>query len=358
MLISSYLLVIFLVGFSHNGISAMLCEIIAPQNQGLNSSLIQECCLAIRALCIHDDSRKEMSCAFDNGKQLISLGCIPSLLHHANNFANQPDLAAAALYAVRQLVVSEEAVKTVAANGGMSLPAAVYRYPQSTLALIRSVTGLMRNLCADDIRKSALVNDGTLQLLICRLAENDKFMDHVFCEHAYACFAAMSLRSPSNAAVIVECGAIHEMIAGMRRHSNRANLLRQGCLTIRNIAARCPQYRTKLLDEGVEGVLRSCGRYRDVVDEAYGALRDLECEVSVVRVNADGTAEAAYEHFGSGPMGGGQTKPKFNPTFEESWDINQRVANEARAPFSIKEEEDEYDSEGEHGHVHDSNCNH
>lgn len=294
----------------------------------------------------------EMSCAYDNGKQFMSLGCVPSLLFHASNFLNDAEVASSALFAVRQLVVSEDAVKAVAIHGAMHLPSEIYKWPGASSSLIRSVTGLMRNLCADDARKTALVHDGTLQLLVGRLAETNKFSDYIFVEHAYACFAAMTLRSPQNSLAVLECGAIHVMVAGMRRHANRTGLLRQGCLTIRNIAARCPDHRGKLLDEGVESILRGCGGFRDVVDEAYGALRDLGCEVTMVKVNEDGSAEAAYEQFGEG------VKPKFNPVYDETYDINQRVVNESRAPFAIQEDEDD-DSYGYlESHVHDANCNH
>ncbi|CAN0330579.1 unnamed protein product, partial [Ectocarpus sp. 4 AP-2014] len=53
----------------------------------------------------------------------------------------------------------------------------------------------------------------------------------------------------------------------------------QACLCIRNIAARGPSLRTTMLDEGCETVLREAGKLRGCVDEAYGALRDLQCEV-------------------------------------------------------------------------------
>lgn len=34
-----------------------------------------------------------------------------------------------------------------------------------------------------------------------------------------------------------------------------------------------------MLDEGCEAVLREAGKLRGCIDEAYGALRDLQCEV-------------------------------------------------------------------------------
>ena len=42
----------------------------------------------------------------------------------------------------------------------------------------------------------------------------------------------------------------------MRRHFSHQSLQRQGCLTLRNIAARVPEVRAILLDAGAEDVLR------------------------------------------------------------------------------------------------------
>lgn len=128
--------------------------------------------------------------------------------------------------------------------------------------------------------------------------------DSVLIEHGAACLAAMSLRSPTNSAKIVECGAIEVLVRCMRSHSDKSSMQRQGqlnalmahththtimspgnlrfhqdvqlsnllslsnttqhtgCLCIRNIAGRCPDLRAILLDAGVESVLRKAGTHR------------------------------------------------------------------------------------------------
>lgn len=53
----------------------------------------------------------------------------------------------------------------------------------------------------------------------------------------------------------------------------------QACLCIRNVAARGPSLRQAMLDEGCESLIREAGKLRGCVDEAYGALRDLRCQV-------------------------------------------------------------------------------
>jgi hypothetical protein len=218
------------------------------------------------------------------------------------------------------------------------------RWDESPVELIRSVTGLMRNLCADDDRKHRLVGDGTLKLLIACMASVDISADALFMEHAFACCAAMTLRSPGNSAMIVSSGALDHIVAGMRRHADKAALQRQACLAFRNIAARCPDLHPRLLDAGAEDVLRVAGRDQESVDEAYAALRDLNIDVQFVRVDTAGMASMAFEQFGG-------SKPKFNPVFDETYDLEQRVVDESHAPFatdnsSVFRADDECQSDG------------
>ena len=320
-------------------------------------------CNVMKGLSVADDFRKDMSCAHDNGKYfLASNNTVDSLMGLSQDFRNRPTLASAALSAARNLVTTEEAVQIMVMHGAMSLPLDILGYPEASLPLVRSVLGFMRNLCADDVRKEKLVYDGSMALMVAAMSEGRFADDAALVEHGAACLAAMSLRSPSNSARIVECGAIEVLVKCMRRHSDRVAFQRQGCLAIRNIAARCPELRAILLDAGVEGVLRDAGKFRDSVDEAYAALRDLNCEVQFVKITEDGRVEEAYEQFG------GAKKLNFRAVYDDTDDIVERVQNEARAPFADEMENlkpfaangartaDMSGHDHQHSHSHEGGC--
>lgn len=348
-----------------NGLGYTVTRILGSDKDFLLSEkneIQRECCYVMKGLCLHDDIRRDMSCAYDNGKFFINSPITAKALMSCScEFIKDPLLASAALSAARSLITTEESVKVMTQHGAMDLPKAILSYENATIELTRSVLGLMRNLCADDIRKDKLVADGTLELMIRALANEKYIVDSKIIEHGLACFAAMSLRSPSNSSRIVSFGSIEVIVNCMRKFSDKTALQRQGCLLIRNIAARCPELRNILLDGGVENILRSAGRFQDCIDEAYGALRDLECEVQRVKVNADGTVQPLYEQFGSA------SNSRFNPVFEESSIIHQRIQQEARAPFAHDDHEEEelnepccenhnnIDTNHDHNHDHTHN---
>jgi hypothetical protein len=125
-----------------------------------------------------------------------------------------------------------------------------------------------------------------------------------------------------------------------------------------------------MLDAGVEPVLRSAGLLQDALDEAYGmrlvvasmvrhtftshnkqyffyklgALRDLECDVQMVKFSSDGTVEAAVEHFGTGK------KSAFSAVYDEAPDISRRIETDAHAPFANG---GMFDNSMDHHHTHD-----
>lgn len=323
--------------------------------------VLQNACLMLRALCVHDDLRREMSCAMDNGKFFINAPLlVPGLMRLSAAFRAHPGIAGAALSAAKTLVTTEESVQVMAQHGAMDLPCSVLGYPAAAPSLVRHALGLTRNLCADDIRKDKLVVDGTLELLVASIGESEKSADVVLVEHGLACLAAMSLRSPSNSVRILSTGAAEVMVKAMRRHADRPAVQRQGCLAFRNMAARCPEFRLAMLDAGAEEVLRAAGRHQAAVDEAYAALRDLGCEVQKVKITQDGRIEAAYEAFGA-PAGG---KLKFNPIYDETSSLQERVQDEAHAPFEaptlrpfhVDETDDGHDHGHSHSHDHTGDC--
>jgi len=326
------------------------------------AAVLQNACLTMRGLCIHDDLRREMSCAMDNGKFFINASnVVPALMQLSAAFKTLPAVAGAALSAAKTLVTTEEAVQVMAQNGAMSLPSAILGHPASPSVLVRHLLGLTRNLCADDLRKDRLVSDGTLELLVASLSDSERSADAVLVEHGLACLAAMSLRSPSNSVRIMATGAAEVLVRCLRRHADKSAVQRQGCLTVRNISARCPEYRMAFLDAGAEAVLRAAGRHQAAVDEAYGALRDMGVDVQKVRVTEDGRIEAAYEQFGAATGGGG--KLKFNPIYDDSINLAARVEEEAHAPFEAPSLRPFQQSSGEndghnHEHVHSETCGH
>ncbi|CAN0361878.1 unnamed protein product, partial [Ectocarpus sp. 6 AP-2014] len=284
--------------------------------EGRDATVTREACAALRSVTLGDDRRKDFSGTYDNVKALVSAGVIPLLLEAARDSEEDSATLSPVFLALKQLAANDESVKLVVENGGLDLVSgAVVAFPQEAV-VCRTALSLFRNISANDVLKTRLLHEGGLRLVLGCMAQhqNDKTLQ----EHGCATMAAMSLRSPPNGAQIVREGGITAVVQAMRRHPTVQPLQRQACLCIRNIAARGPSLRPTMLDEGCETVLREAGKRRGCVDEAYGALRDLQCEVGLVTMGESGKVQIGVTAFG-------EEKPNFNPSLQETKDLGRGI---------------------------------
>jgi len=138
-----------------------------------------------------------------------------------------------------------------------------------------------------------------------------------------------------------------EIISAMAKFPNNVLLQRQGALAVRNIVSRLVanssemettgsgdtssivanktetiNVRDVFLDVGAEVVLRQItGRHQGSVDEAYAALRDLGCEVSMLKFDSEtGTMTRQTQMFG-------EVKSNFRAVYDDTDDVKEKMAN-------------------------------
>lgn len=287
-----------------------------------NSAVTKEACGALRSVTMGDDGRKDFSGTYESVRALVSNGAVLLLLDAAREFKDDSSTLSWVFLALKQLAANNESVKQIVDNGGLHLVSEVIIAFPSEAIVCRTGLSLFRNICANDVFKTKLLNDGGLRLILGCMHEHK--CDKTLQEHGCGAMAAMALRSPPSGAKIVEEGGIVAIVEAMRQHPSAQALQRQACLCIRNIAARGPSLRNRMLDEGCEGALREAGKLGGCVDEAYGALRDLRCEVELVTIGENGKVQVGVKAFGE--------QVNFNATTDETRDIQKRVQNSAAAP--------------------------
>ena len=209
-----------------------------------------------------------------------------------------------------------------------------------SIGLARNLSGndeIKTNLClgtsTQDNSSSSLPSILPTLLLGMKLYRTNALIQ----EHACGALAAMALRKPMNALRIVQENGPQEILMAMKLFPNAVLVQRQGALAIRNIVSRLVDtsgdggatttatatntttdntsdsidVKNVFLDLGAEPILRSItGKHQGSVDEAYAALRDLGCEVSMVRYDAE-TNETSRKTVMFGDV-----KPNFRPVYK------------------------------------------
>lgn len=261
----------------------------------------------LSVLCKFDDFREAkgmepiVSSAHDHVLEFAQRGAVPILYKLATSDVS-PILLESTLSALRVLAIQDTIVQSMVAVGVLDLVETTL-YSENCAG---ATLGLIRNLCANDEVKTTLCNASILRGMLAAMEGGNAIVQ----EHACGTMAAMALRKPRNAVLIVEQHGGHlHILAAMRQHGILVK--RQGALALRNLASRSPALKEVLLDAGAEEVLREAGKHQGCVDEAYAALRDLGCSVQVLQVKENGNTVERTRMFGD-------SKPNFRPVFEAS----------------------------------------
>ena len=278
-------------------------------------------------------------------------------------------LAGAALSATRVLAVNDESVQALVAVGILKVvKLALEMGVKEVIAiagdditkqdqlkthrqhLTAGAIGLVRNLCGNDEIKTSLclgtASDPASCSLYLVLEGMRLYRDNALIqEHGCGSLAAMALRKPANALRIVQENGPREILAAMGKFPNNVLVQRQGALAVRNIVARLVantsamevtgsdensimvnqtesiNVRDVFLDLGAEVILRQItGRHQGSVDEAFAALRDLGCKISMVKFDTETqTVTRKTEVFG-------ETTSNFRAVYDDS-DAGERIDN-------------------------------
>jgi len=224
--------------------------------------------------------------------------------------------------------------------------------------LTSGAIGLVRNLCGNDEIKTTLCLgaklDASTSILPMIMHGMKLYRENATIqEHGCGTLAAMALRKPANAMRIVQDDGPREIMLALRQFPNNVLVQRQGALAVRNIVSRLVantnsgvteastnkgnnngredkdtlagdeslekntdnlmNVRDVFLDLGAEVILRQItGRHQGSVDEAYAALRDLGCKISMVKYDAETKKTTTrVEMFG-------EVKSNFRAVYDES----------------------------------------
>jgi hypothetical protein len=311
-----------------------------------------ETCGVIRSVTANDDPRNEFSQAFDCAKLFVEKGMLPELLKPMNlllssqqteaesvfecaqeakqvngqNSEDQKgeDVSSAqvlgALCACCKSICQQKAnIKAFCDLGGMKPIVNIITQYTSNANVCKHGIAVLRSISQDDDWKSKVADHQQLMLRCLQIHMKNALV----CEQAVGVIANLCLKQTDNSTAIAAAGGIDLLLQVLQQHVNppKTLCLRQTCLAIRNMVVRCPDLRKPFLDGEAEKLLREAHKYGSCNDEAYAALRDLQCEVA--SLNRRYTQKAAYEKASN-----------FRDTFEESDNIQEQMQSESRAPFS------------------------
>jgi len=295
------------------------------------NAVVLAVCAVLSSLTTADDESLPGSRAFPNARQLAKQGAAEALVTSLRIYATTTtssntgdsiknigitagnlsrtctdrDVIIALCGTLRQVAANDDICQEAAGSGAvpLALQLADEGLDTQDTGLLRAALNVLKQLASSDGIKAEIYEAGGLETLKNSLKVITGQIDdtsgngniHIssvaVVEQALGLLTNMTLRNPEISTAAVSSGCVVEVLRAMHAlldtapTSNKSGLfgkkaeasMRQGCMALRNIAARCPEERQVLLAEGAEKLLREVKEMfpSSCQDVGSAALRDL-----------------------------------------------------------------------------------
>lgn len=266
----------------------------------------------ITSLCTYDDDMSSVSptgnvptisSAHANVQDFWRTNLVPrlgqrlsELVQNKGNYAPSTTLDSplvAILACLRSLCIQDNVVQSMVACGIMTR--VLELFIQSKRRSIQAhCIGFFRNLSANDEIKTTLCQtphvcskllDVMQECVTTKENPAEERSQRLLLEHACGTIAAMALRQPRNATLLISSGAHVQIRNALRRFPESVTLCRQAALAVRNLASRASEQEIETMKQaGVDQALQEATLRHPVgcQDEIYAALRDLGVSVTMM----------------------------------------------------------------------------
>lgn len=243
-----------------------------------NTEFSKQVAKLLRGVMAQDDD-VEFSQSDAIVKQLVQLDIIPfsfKVIRDRVHCTKDRNVVILWLAVLKQIAISEANCLQIYQEDILDIVYDMLDTLASNTLMVKQCVALLGNLAAVDTIKRQILKTGGITRVL------QAMQLHVMCafvqKHSCAFLAAIALREPECASEIIKYQGAFAIAKAMQKHPKNGSILRQASLAIRNIVSRSPEFQKDFLDQGIEVLLRDALAQFSCQSEAYGALRDLNCE--------------------------------------------------------------------------------
>uniref|UniRef100_A0A0B6Y9Z2 LRRK2 ARM repeat domain-containing protein n=1 Tax=Arion vulgaris TaxID=1028688 RepID=A0A0B6Y9Z2_9EUPU len=247
----------------------------------LNTTIIKEICICLRALTLDDDVRVPFGRATENAKTMVTEGdALKLIMQLCEEHRNDTSVLAELFLTLSCLAVRDEFCQEVMDRGGVCLIISACQSAVDDKAVVRQALLVLKALAGNDEVKHEIARLGGIELVV---AAMNKYQNNAQVSSA-ACkvLTNITLRNTDNCYKVVECQGHEQIIQVMKIHPTVDKVQQNACMALRNLVSRAKELSECILALGAESLLNDIMKYhKDVADEAKAALRDLGCKVEL-----------------------------------------------------------------------------
>ncbi|KAJ8675648.1 hypothetical protein QAD02_011434 [Eretmocerus hayati] len=243
-------------------------------------SVVKEVCVVLRTLTLDDDIRHNYGKAHEHAAA-IARQTLFTLTELLSTHKTDKIIVGEIMLTAASLIVRNEFCQEFEDAGGLQFILDVFTdYPEVEKINWQALK-LLKNLAGNDDVKAHIVTSGISPLIIYaikRLKSSEAVVTA-----GLACISALTLKSPSNAGVFYDCGAVSVIIDAIKTYPKSANVIQQASWAIRNMSVRNNQEAREFIAYGIEDLLNDALQFHgeNLEDDIKAALRDLGLKVNL-----------------------------------------------------------------------------
>lgn len=242
---------------------------------------LKEACCLVRALCLDDDIRIQVSRAHEHARTM-AIELLPPLTNLLKDSSISEEEVTEVVLTMSSLVVRNELCAKVNECGGLQNIREILFKHQDIERTARVSLILLKTLAGNDDVKAEIMADGSLvrTALFC--------IDHhsssaALCGAGLGFISILALRSPVNSRILVSMNVPELIVSCMKQHPKDRPVQQRGAWAVRNIVSRSRDLCEEFLKLGIEELLVTAAqKHSECGDDVKAALRDLGCNVRLI----------------------------------------------------------------------------
>ncbi|XP_011498450.1 PREDICTED: armadillo repeat-containing protein 6 homolog [Ceratosolen solmsi marchali] len=245
-----------------------------------NMSIVKEVCLVLRALTLDDDIRHEYGKAHEHATT-IARQILHTLTKLLSIYKSNEVIVGEIMLTLASLIVRNEFCQDFEDAKGIQFILDVFTNFPEVEKINWQALKLLKSLAGNDDVKAHIITSGIAPLIIyaiSRLRSSEAVVTA-----GLACISALTLKSPSNAGVFYDCGAVSIIIDAIKAYLKCANVIQQASWAVRNMSVRNTYESKEFIAYGIEELFNQALRIhgQNLEDDIKAALRDLGLKVNL-----------------------------------------------------------------------------
>jgi len=281
--------------FAKLGILDHLLLVLKSKESSSNADVVKAIANGVWPLARGDGSIDSKAPEYQ--KYLAENDAVVLFLQALKQHQKNEDIVGSCCRAMEAICVNDTTCKEAEEAGGLKLLTNLIRDQKDCAKVVSKCASCLSCFARSDLNKPKIVELGVCEFLVSLMqAKTFEKSPNVHIQ-SMKLITAVTLRQPEICERVMKCDSHSAALGSMRLFPGNASVQREACLMLRNLVSRTKQHVKAIMQAGAEPLIRKARELHNTCEDvAFGALRELNCDISDMKHYRD-QGRAMYVSF-------------------------------------------------------------